>query len=122
VDFNVALTAFLQQQLPHAHAHPTSDTQYNVFKQIKICTTYNCYIGKKPLTCHIRAIPSGPAKGQKQLTPAHFDIALVIEDKWKFQESGGIAGKFHDTWNMTYLANAGLHPLRPVASTGAHYI
>ena len=77
VNFNEVLMVFLQHVLLHVHICPSTEMQFDVYKQVHIYTHHNCYIGNKANTCHIWAIPCVPAIGCKQPTPAHFDTALI---------------------------------------------
>ena len=102
VDFNQALLTFLQLTIPRAHARPTHETHFNVYKQITICLPFNRYGSNKPRSCHICCVPAVPGKGCKPSTPVHFDTTLIIEDIPKYEKLGGISGTFVSSRTMKY--------------------
>ncbi|KAG6806897.1 hypothetical protein H0H92_009668, partial [Tricholoma furcatifolium] len=52
-----------------------------------LATDYECV-----LTNRIRSTPQVKPRGRKEGSPAHFDLALVVEDADEYQKYGGIAG------------------------------
>ncbi|KAG6905181.1 hypothetical protein DXG01_004384 [Tephrocybe rancida] len=92
VDFNSALTAFLRASFPHSNIFPNNFDTFNLYKQIVITHPSNLYLGSQDITSQIRTTPRIEAKGRKLKSPAHFDLALVIEDLAGYRAEGGLTG------------------------------
>ncbi|KAG6807681.1 hypothetical protein H0H92_006720 [Tricholoma furcatifolium] len=91
IDFLQALQLFLRtHQL--GTLSPNQFDRFNLFKQLVLTLPRNPFTGERVLTNRIRSTPQVKPRGRKEGSPAHFDLALVVEDADEYQKYGGIAG------------------------------
>ncbi|KAG6907073.1 hypothetical protein DXG01_010681 [Tephrocybe rancida] len=83
VDFQIALTAFIQANIPHANIFPNQFNCFNLYKQIIVSHPLNPYLGSQGVTS---------PKGRKLESPAHFDTTFIIENPVEYHAEGRVKG------------------------------
>ncbi|KAG6898683.1 hypothetical protein C0993_005159, partial [Termitomyces sp. T159_Od127] len=91
VDFLPALTTFIRTTLPRSAILPNQFDCFNLYKQVVVTLPPNQYIGDHILTNRIRTMPQTEPQGRKQGSPAHFDVALVVDNAQDYRELGGLS-------------------------------
>ncbi|KAF8798868.1 hypothetical protein BYT27DRAFT_7264414 [Phlegmacium glaucopus] len=91
-NFLPALTTFLRLHLPICNIAPSHHDRFNAFQQLNVKLPANCYLNDNPQTSRICTTPTIEAKGHTPAKPAHFNVALIIEDHDVYKRFGGIAG------------------------------
>ena len=66
--------------------------RYNAYRQVKLILPPNRYVSNQTRTNRIRTTPAVPRKGRRPASLGHFDVALVIVDRKKYQDGNGFDG------------------------------
>ena len=74
---------------------PNLNDKFNAYHQVKLILPPNHYLSNQTRTNWIRTMPAVPRKGQQHVSLGHFDVALIIVDRNKYQASYGFDGRFH---------------------------
>ena len=89
-DFISQLSVYLGSHSPFP---PNLNDRFNAYRQVKIILPPNRYLSNQTRTNRIRTTPAVPRRGRRPATLGHFDVALVIVDRNKYQDGNGFDGQ-----------------------------
>ncbi|KAN0103980.1 hypothetical protein V8E52_011444, partial [Russula decolorans] len=94
LDFVPAFQAFLTEHKPDLRIPASMFDHFNVYKAIVVLLPSIPHISDKNRLNKLRACCATPSRSlrTKSDTPAHFDTALVVQDRNLHQEMGGLHG------------------------------
>jgi hypothetical protein len=94
LDFVPAFQAFLTEHKPDLRIPASMFNRFNVYKAIVVLLPSVPHISDKNRLNKLRACCATPSRSlcTKSDTPAHFDTALVVQDRNLHQEMGGLHG------------------------------
>ena len=98
LDFVPAFQAFLTEHKPDSRIPASTIDRFNVYKSVVILLPSVPHISDKNRLNKLRAHCATPSHSlRKSDTPAHFDTALIIQDRDLHREMGGLhGGLYHD--------------------------
>jgi hypothetical protein len=93
IDFIPALQTFLNHYFPHSSISASQYDRFDVFKSLLLVLPRQTHISDLKRLNRLRAHPAIPNRNQRKLpSPAHFDIAFVVEDRQLWQSEGHLHG------------------------------
>jgi hypothetical protein len=94
VDFLPMFSEFLWCHIP-CMLKPSKYDRFDVYNQISIVLPFNHHISlTQPLKTRIQTTPARDSHGHHPPVPAHFDMALIIEDPRSYIPSSSFQGEF----------------------------
>ncbi|KAG1906491.1 uncharacterized protein F5891DRAFT_941482 [Suillus fuscotomentosus] len=93
IDFIPALQTFLARHFPHSSISASEYDRFNVFKSVLLLLPWRNHISDVKRLNRIRAHPAIPnSNRRKPPSPAHFDVAFIVEDRQLWESSTGFDG------------------------------
>ncbi|KAG1730814.1 uncharacterized protein EDB91DRAFT_1239017 [Suillus paluster] len=97
INFIPALQTFLTHHFPHSSISPSQYDRFDVFKSVLLLLPWRNHISDVKRLNRIRAHPAIPNRNRhKPLSPSHFDVAFIIEDRQLWESGTGLM-----VWDMT---------------------
>ncbi|KAG1890779.1 hypothetical protein F4604DRAFT_1913578 [Suillus subluteus] len=93
IDFIPALQTFLARHFPHSSISASEYDRFNVFKSVLLLLPRQNHISDVKRLNRIRAHPAIPNRNRrKPPSPAHFDVAFIVEDRQLWESGTGFDG------------------------------
>jgi hypothetical protein len=106
LDFVPAFQAFLTEHKPNSRISASIFDRFNVYKCVVLLLPNIPHVSEKNRQNKVRACCAIPSRSLRKLdTPAHFDTALIVEDRDLYREMGGLHGTFYQCLSKITLTH-----------------